>query len=245
MLEKLNQLTQKQKLYIGGGVVFVILLLMFASCGQSKEEKRAQALYDQQLEAAKAQTAAAQAQVAAAQAATQMVQQPQIVQTPPADSNLAEGMILGAAAYAAFDRLGNVRPGYTVIDGRVYDERNSYVRNYVKKNRIQPVKSVKMASTPAPVAAPVPAKVKNPGDAAAEAERSKMAAEAARKQDIANRRAALEASKAQRLQAASASKPSGFNFMSKSASSSPSRSSSFGGSSSRSSSSSSRSSSRR
>jgi hypothetical protein len=184
-------------------LVLLSMVLSLTAC-KSEAEKQQEALVKQQMLAAQAQIAAANAQTAAAQtqqvAAPAVVSQPVIIQTPPADHSLALGMLVGAAAYAAFDPFGHVRSGYYVVEGRVYPNSFGYGHTYARTHHITETKTVQITKVtnnitnntvvnktgaPAAPAAATPAAAapltkeqkdakKNAGDAAAEKERVKM-----------------------------------------------------------------------
>ena len=155
--------------------------------------------------------------------------------------------------YDGYHWYGPAPHGYYSYGGRLYRD-TPYVHRYARSHRpvvinktvvnktvinktvvnnvsTRPNNPVPSVSTPvAPVANNLPAnpvKVKNPGDAAADAEKAKMKVEQAQKAQQADLKARLQAKQAQRAQAAkiqsfggAAPKSSGgFNTMSRSASS--------------------------
>jgi hypothetical protein len=167
------------------------------------------------------------------------VQQPaqQIYQQPVPDAgvvaaSVAAGMLIGGIAYRPGYWNAPPPAGYIVVGGnlyrdtpavRSYNQRVTVYKTTVVNNNAansNPVHAAPAPSNVAPAAKmtyPAP-KVKNPGDAAAEIERAKMAqeaqAKAKRDADITARKESLRAASAARQQ----SNQSGFNKMSQSAS---------------------------
>jgi hypothetical protein len=147
-----------------------------------------------------------------------MVAQPVMVQNPDPMTGVIAGMVIGAYMSNGMRYDGHNGyydshyrgPSRTIT--RVTNVTN--VTNVVNKTSAttpaSPVVATPVKAAPVVAAAPVatPAKVKNPGDAAADHARAMDA-----------RKAAVTAQREQRM----ASKPSGFNSMSKSASSGSSR----------------------
>lgn len=160
---------------------------------------------------------------------------------------VAAGVVAGAVV-ADYLIGGQPRPGYVIMDGRVYRDtpqvRQVYNRTtvvnktYVINKTVAPAAATPTAAQPAqvkPVApvAPVNQKsldqktVKASADAAAEAEKVKMKAEQEQKVKQAQLKADLQAKQAARAQAKASPAPAktgGFNSMSRSASPSSSES---------------------
>lgn len=134
------------------------------------------------------------------------------------DAALVAGSVVAGAMVADYMINGRPRPGYMVMNGSVYRDtpqtRNVYKHTTVVKNTyIVQAPKTPTPTAPAAPATATPAKIKNPGDAAAQVEKTKMAQEAAQKQSQADLKARLQAKQAERTAAKSAplnlSKPSG------------------------------------
>lgn len=158
------------------------------------------------------------------------------------DAALVAGSVVAGAMVADYLINGRPRPGYLVMDGRVYRDTPS-TRNVYKHTTVINKTVIINKAPAAPAAAPAAAKPASPapvaqpnvkkeapGDAAAKAERAKMDAEAAQKQKQADLKAQLKAKqearqaaqtpKAAPINLSKPNRPSGgFNQMSRSASS--------------------------